>query len=235
MILVIDNYDSFVHNLARYVRQFGCETEVVRNDKISIESIRALAPQAIVISPGPCSPDEAGISLSVVTELQKEFPILGICLGHQAIIQAFGGSIVPAIEPIHGRSSQVFHLDTPLFQGVPSPFVAGRYHSLIGAPSGLPECLRSTAFTDDRTIMAIEHRHLPIYGLQFHPESILTGPGYQLIQNFLELAGIEFDNNLQIELLDRGRFSGAAGDDPAFDAKPYPISPRLKQSPTESS
>lgn len=226
MILVIDNYDSFVHNLARYVRQLGCQTHVVRNNQITIEQIRALKPEAIILSPGPCTPNEAGICLDIVSELATEFPILGICLGHQIIIQALGGSVVSAIEPIHGRSSSVFHAKTPMFQSIDSPFTAGRYHSLIGSPSSLPDVLLATAFTDDRTMMAVEHKELPIVGLQFHPESILTKPGYQLLENFFQIAKLPRDGHSKsISVLDATRFSGSAD----ADDRPYPMSSRLSK------
>lgn len=232
MILVIDNFDSFVHNLARYVRQLGFETRVVRNNQIDIETIRHLSPQAILLSPGPCSPDEAGICLEVVRQLSGEFPILGICLGHQAIIQALGGHVVPAIEPMHGRTSQVLHVGSPMFDSVPSPFTAGRYHSLIGNASSLPSTLVATAFTDDRTIMAVEHVELPIVGLQFHPESILTSSGYQLLFNFFQIAKLapNLMNGSSPESLDAARFAESAADFNRHSrGRPYPISTRLSQ------
>jgi anthranilate synthase/aminodeoxychorismate synthase-like glutamine amidotransferase len=190
MILLIDNYDSFVHNLARYFRRLGCETLVVRNDAITIDEVRQMHPQAIVISPGPCTPNEAGIALELIRECATSFPILGICLGHQAIVQAFGGHIVVAHQPMHGRESDVTHSGSPMFRNVPSPFRAGRYHSLIVQRNRLPDCLEITARTDDYTVMAVEHKSLPVVGLQFHPESVLTDQGYQILQNFLTLAGI---------------------------------------------
>ena len=183
MILVIDNYDSFVHNLARYFRQLGCETKVVRNDTISIEQIQRIDPAAIVLSPGPCAPDQAGICLQAIEHFQASTPILGVCLGHQAIIQAFGGTITGAHEPMHGRGSQVEHSDSPMFADVTSPFIAARYHSLVGQPATIPDCLNVTAKTADQTVMAVEHQSLPIVGLQFHPESVLTDCGYRLISN----------------------------------------------------
>jgi anthranilate synthase/aminodeoxychorismate synthase-like glutamine amidotransferase len=190
MILVIDNYDSFVHNLARYFRQLGCNTRIVRNDAITLAEISELKPTAIVISPGPSAPDDAGISLSVVQTFADSIPILGVCLGHQAIVQSFGGTIVPSHQPMHGRASTVLHVNSPMFRDIPSPFTAGRYHSLIAEKTNLPDCLTATARTDDHTIMAVEHHSLPIVGLQFHPESILTEKGYQLIFNFLKIAQI---------------------------------------------
>ena len=200
MILVIDNYDSFVHNLARHFRQLGCETQVVRNDSISINQIQHLNPSAIVLSPGPCSPNQAGICLQVVQQLQTHKPILGVCLGHQAIIQAFGGTIVGADEPMHGRSSQVEHSGSPMFNQVQSPFMAARYHSLVGQPKTVPDCLKVTAKTIDQTVMAVEHQTLPIVGLQFHPESVLTDCGYRLISNFLSLAKIDHSKQRVAEL-----------------------------------
>jgi anthranilate synthase/aminodeoxychorismate synthase-like glutamine amidotransferase len=190
MILLIDNYDSFVHNLARYVRRCGFATQVIRNDQISIDDVRGLAPQAILISPGPCTPNEAGISLSLVQELSGAFPLIGICLGHQAIVQALGGEIVRANEPVHGRSSLIHHDGSELFEGVPSPFPACRYHSLIARREGLPECLEINAWTEDGTIMGVRHRRLPVLGLQFHPESVLTLDGMTILRNGLSTLGI---------------------------------------------
>ena len=189
-ILIIDNYDSFVHNLARYFRQLGQRTKVVRNDAISLPEIRTLAPAAIVISPGPCTPDEAGISLAVVKELVEEFPILGVCLGHQCIVQGCGGQVIRSGGPMHGRSSSVDHTDSPMFANVPNPLKVGRYHSLIAEKLTMPESLKVTALATDGTIMAVEHKTLPVVGLQFHPESILTEDGYQLLTNFLKIARV---------------------------------------------
>lgn len=190
MILVIDNYDSFVHNLARYFRQLGLSTQIVRNDKITVKEIRELGPTAIVISPGPCTSDEAGCSLEVVRELGPKVPILGVCLGHQAIIQSFGGEIVRAPSPIHGRSTLISHDRSGVFDGLPTPFTVGRYHSLVGTKDSLPDSLEITAETHDGIIMAVAHRELPIIGLQFHPESILTEHGHHLLSNFASLAGM---------------------------------------------
>ena len=189
-ILIIDNYDSFVHNLARHFRQLGQRTNVVRNDAISLAEIRELSPAAIVISPGPCTPDEAGISLAVVKELAEEFPILGVCLGHQCIVQGCGGQVIRSGGPMHGRSSAVDHTDSPMFADVPNPLKVGRYHSLIAEKLTLPECLKVTALATDGTIMAVEHKTVPVVGLQFHPESILTEHGYQLLTNFLQVARV---------------------------------------------
>ena len=190
MILVIDNYDSFVHNLARYFRQLGQTTSVYRNDEISIDQIRQLSPDAIVISPGPCTPDKAGVSLEVVAELKGEFPILGVCLGHQAIVEALGGKVMCSGGPVHGRSSSVKHLETKLYTGIANPFQVGRYHSLIADKLTLPDCLTVTATDSSGTIMAVEHRSEIVVGVQFHPESILTESGYQLLANFLRLCDI---------------------------------------------
>ena len=195
MILVIDNYDSFVHNLARYFRQLGCETVVKRNDAVTIDSIQKMAPQAIVISPGPCTPDQAGCSLEVVRQFGESIPILGICLGHQAIIQALGGTIVQAHQPVHGRQSKIHHDGSEMFADIRSPFSAGRYHSLIAQKSDLPDDFSVTATTDDQLIMAVQHKRWPLIGLQFHPESVLTQCGYQLLMNFLKLANIEVPNS----------------------------------------
>jgi anthranilate synthase component 2 len=193
MVLLIDNYDSFVHNLARYLRRLGVETVVRRNDAVTVAEIRALAPAAIVLSPGPCTPSEAGVVLEVVRQLAGVMPMLGVCLGHQAIAQAFGGQIVRAAEPMHGRTSEVFHDGSGLFAGLPSPLVACRYHSLVAEENTLPRELRVTARTLDGTIMALEHREWPVCGVQFHPEAILTQGGYRLLANFLRLGGIACD------------------------------------------
>lgn len=194
MILVIDNYDSFVHNLARYIRQLGCETTVLRNDVVDPDRIGILAPQAIVLSPGPCTPDEAGCCLDVVKQFCSRIPILGICLGHQVLVQALGGTIVQASEPIHGRQSEIHHDGSEMFDQVPTPFVAGRYHSLVAAKTNLPPELRVTATTNDGIIMAVQHQMNPVVGLQFHPESILTECGYRLLVNFMKLANISIAN-----------------------------------------
>jgi anthranilate synthase/aminodeoxychorismate synthase-like glutamine amidotransferase len=188
VILLIDNYDSFVHNLARYFRQLGQETVVLRNDAVDAARIRQLRPQAIVLSPGPCTPDEAGCSLEVVRQLYTEIPILGVCLGHQAIAAALGGRVVRARAPMHGRASDVFHDGQGIFAGLPNPLAACRYHSLVVDEATLPACLSVTARTADHTIMAIGHRRLPVAGVQFHPESILTADGSALLAGFLRLA-----------------------------------------------
>lgn len=190
MILVIDNYDSFVHNLARYVHQLRVETIVRRNDAIGIDEIRALRPEAIILSPGPCTPNESGVCLEVVQQLGDSTPILGVCLGHQAIVAALGGSIVRADRPMHGRASGVRHSGERIFHDVPSPFQVGRYHSLIAERASLPRCLRIDAETDEGTVMAVSHESWPLFGVQFHPESVLTEHGYRLLANFLSAAGL---------------------------------------------
>ena len=187
MIVLIDNYDSFVYNLARYLMQLGQTTRVVRNDALDLAEIRKLRPAAVVISPGPCTPAEAGCSVAVVQAYGGELPILGVCLGHQAIGVAYGGRVVNAKQPMHGRTSPVRHRCSGLFRGIPCPLTACRYHSLVLDPASLPDCLDVTAWTDDGTVMAIAHRRWPLFGVQFHPESILTEAGYQLLANFLAL------------------------------------------------
>ena len=193
MILVIDNYDSFVFNLARYVQQLVPKTEirVCRNDSLSISAMEQLAPQAIIISPGPCGPQQANQTLAIIKHFSCRTAILGVCLGHQSIAAAWGAKIIQSGNPMHGRSSSVFHNGHAVFDQIPSPFVAGRYHSLIIDPARLPDDLEVIAKTDEEVIMAIAHRELPIIGYQFHPESILTPHGYQLIANFLVFAGLE--------------------------------------------
>jgi len=190
MLLLIDNYDSFVHNLARYFERLGQETLVVRNDAIDVAGVRALRPQAVVLSPGPCTPREAGASLDIVCKLHREFPMLGVCLGHQAIAEALGGRVVRAPVPVHGRASQISHHGGGLFQSMPSPLTVGRYHSLVVEPMSLPAELRATAWTEDGVLMAFEHAYYPVFGVQFHPESILTDHGYTLLTNFLRLGGV---------------------------------------------
>lgn len=190
MLLLIDNYDSFVYNLARYFTELGCETVVVRNDAIDLAGVQKLAPQAIVISPGPCTPKEAGISMELISQLSSSIPTLGVCLGHQAIAAALGGRVIRAPEPIHGRPSLVYHDDSEFFSGVPNPFRAGRYHSLIVEESSLPSELVITARTEDGIPMALEHRERPLYGVQFHPESVLTECGRVLLANFARMAGL---------------------------------------------
>jgi anthranilate synthase/aminodeoxychorismate synthase-like glutamine amidotransferase len=185
VILLLDNYDSFVYNLSRYVRELGEDPVVVRNDAVSVEDIRELAPSHIIVSPGPCSPSEAGISVDLIRELGEHMPILGVCLGHQAIGAAYGAEIVRARKPMHGKTSRIHHDGSELFAGVPSPFMATRYHSLVIAPDSLPPELRVTATSEDGEIMAVAHRTHPVVGVQFHPESALTEHGYWLIDRFL--------------------------------------------------
>ncbi len=210
MILLIDNYDSFVHNLARYFQRLGQETHVVRNDALSVAAIRRLAPQAVVLSPGPCTPAEAGCSVELVSELYKDVPLLGVCLGHQAIAAAFGARIVPAPEPMHGRTSSVVHDSSKLFANVPSPFNVCRYHSLIVNEPSLPSKFVVTARSTDGTIMALEHRESPVVGVQFHPEATLTEHGYQLLANFLHLAGIETNASVEDFACAEFQFADAA-------------------------
>jgi len=185
MILVIDNYDSFTYNLVQLLGELGAEICVARNDQITLDEARALRPSHIVISPGPGTPDEGGVSLDVIRALGPTTPTLGVCLGQQAIGQAFGGKVVRAPRLMHGKTSAVFHKSTPLFTGIPNPFEATRYHSLI-VEEPLPDTLEVTAFTEAGEIMALRHRDYPIAGVQFHPESILTHFGPRLLQNFLE-------------------------------------------------
>jgi anthranilate synthase/aminodeoxychorismate synthase-like glutamine amidotransferase len=203
MILLIDNYDSFVFSLARYFRELGCEVSVVRNDRVTVSEVAALQPSAIVLSPGPCTPNEAGISLEVVRQLGPMIPLLGVCLGHQTIAAALGGEVVRAAEPIHGRTSLVEHAGRRLFAGLPSPLTATRYHSLIVLEPTLPSCLRPTARTLDGVLMAFEHVEWPMFGVQFHPESVLTTGGHRLLANFLELAGLRPAGMRDLEELER--------------------------------
>jgi para-aminobenzoate synthetase component 2 len=185
MLLVIDNYDSFTYNLVQYLGELGADIRVARNDQISLPEILEMGPSHIVISPGPCTPNEAGISMDVIKVFGETLPILGVCLGHQAMGQVFGGRVIRAREVMHGKTSEVFHAGNPLFSGVPSPFIATRYHSLIVERETLPECLDITAWTADGTIMGLKHKEFPVWGVQFHPESILTGSGRQILANFL--------------------------------------------------
>jgi anthranilate synthase component 2 len=186
MILVIDNYDSFVHNLARYVRELGGEAHVRRNDALSLDEIASLAPSHIILSPGPCTPREAGISVDLIRRFGPSVPILGVCLGHQCIGAAYGAEIVRAGHPVHGKTSSVTHTGTGVFAGLPSPLVAARYHSLVIAPASLPAELRVTASAeDDGEIMAIEHVTHPVVGVQFHPESAASEYGYAMLDRFL--------------------------------------------------
>ena len=188
MILVIDNYDSFTFNLVQYLGELGIKTQVYRNDKISIREITKKDLTGIVISPGPCTPKEAGISVEVVQKLGAKIPILGVCLGHQAIGVAYGGKVIGAKKLMHGKSSYIYHQQKGIYSGVDNPFLAGRYHSLILDPLSLPPCLEITARTDDGTIMGVRHKEHPVEGLQFHPESILTSVGRDILKNFITIA-----------------------------------------------
>jgi anthranilate synthase/aminodeoxychorismate synthase-like glutamine amidotransferase len=187
MILLLDNYDSFTYNLAQYLGELGCDVQVHRNDKISVEEIERRKPEKIVISPGPCTPQEAGISVELVERLKGKFPILGVCLGHQAIGAAFGGKIVRAPKLFHGKTSEIHHDGKGVFDHLDDPFTATRYHSLIVERKSLPKELTITAETDDGIIMGLRHKKHKIEGVQFHPESVLTNSGKQLLQNFLDL------------------------------------------------
>ena len=186
MLLMIDNYDSFTYNLVQYFGELGQEVVVHRNDQITIDRIEAMNPDHIVVSPGPCTPDEAGISLEAITHFAGRVPILGVCLGHQSIGQAFGGRIVKAREIMHGKTSMIEHQNEGVFSGLDNPFEATRYHSLVIEKASLPDCLAVTAWTDDGEIMGVRHRHLAVEGVQFHPESILTRHGHDLLKNFLQ-------------------------------------------------
>ncbi|MDW8324477.1 MAG: aminodeoxychorismate/anthranilate synthase component II [Burkholderiales bacterium] len=186
MLLMIDNYDSFTYNLVQYFGELGAQVRVVRNDEIDLDTVARLAPEHIVISPGPCTPNEAGISVPLIRAFAGKIPILGVCLGHQAIGQAFGGRIVHARELMHGKTSAIHHADLGVFRGLPNPFTATRYHSLVIERASLPDCLEVTAWTADGEIMGVRHRQLAVEGVQFHPESILTEHGHDLLRNFLE-------------------------------------------------
>lgn len=187
MVLVIDNYDSFTYNLVQYLGELGAEVEVRRNDQTTVEEIKKMAPERIVISPGPKTPTEAGICVEVIRKFSGGIPILGVCLGHQAIGQAFGGKVIRAPEIMHGKTSSISHDNKTIFAGLPNPFPATRYHSLIVERSSLPACLEVTATSPDGLIMGLRHREAKVEGVQFHPESILTNAGKQLLANFLKL------------------------------------------------
>lgn len=187
MVLVIDNYDSFTYNLVQYLGELGAEPKVYRNDQITLQEIERLRPERIVISPGPKTPSEAGICLELIREFTGRFPILGVCLGHQAIGQAFGGKVIRAPEIMHGKTSPISHDGKTIFTGLPNPFLATRYHSLIVERESLPDVLAISATSPDGLIMGLRHRELPVEGVQFHPESILTDSGKQLLRNFLGL------------------------------------------------
>ena len=186
MILMIDNYDSFTYNLVQYLGELGADMKVARNDEITLDEIAALNPAKIVISPGPCTPNEAGVSVPLIGRFAGKIPILGVCLGHQSIGQAFGGKVLHAKTLMHGKTSQVEHTNAGVFSGLPSPFRATRYHSLAIERSSLPDCLEVTAWTPDGEIMGVRHKTLPIEGVQFHPESIETEHGHAMLKNFLD-------------------------------------------------
>ena len=188
MFLLLDNYDSFTYNLRHYLGELGAEVEVRRNDAVSADEALSLGAEGIVISPGPCDPDRAGICLEVVEKAAGRLPVLGVCLGHQCIGQAFGAKVVRAPKPMHGKISEITHNATGVLAAIPSPFKATRYHSLTLDPGSLPDCLEITAESDDGVIQGIAHRDLPLHGVQFHPESIASEHGHQLIQNFLDIA-----------------------------------------------
>jgi anthranilate synthase component 2 len=191
MLLMIDNYDSFTYNVVQYLGELGAQVRVARNDEITVEEIASLAPEKIVISPGPCTPNEAGISMEVIRSFAGKVPLLGICLGHQSIGQVFGGEVVRARRVMHGKTSPIHHRGEGVFRGLSQPFEATRYHSLVVARESLPDCLEITAWTEAESgeideIMGLRHRELPVEGVQFHPESILTAHGHDLLRNFLE-------------------------------------------------
>ena len=191
MILVIDNYDSFTYNLVHYLNELGAETVVYRNDALSVQEALGLRPEAVLLSPGPCAPDQAGICLPLLRGAPEDLAILGVCLGHQAIGQAYGGEVVRAMSIMHGKTSPMHHTDKGLFKGMPNPFTAARYHSLSVEKDKLPADLEVTAWTEDGEIMGVQHRSRPVHGVQFHPESIATEGGHHLLANFLDLAGVK--------------------------------------------
>ncbi|UNC92608.1 anthranilate synthase component II [Candidatus Contubernalis alkaliaceticus] len=186
MILVIDNYDSFTYNLVQYLGEMGAELTVARNDKITLEEINVMSPEKIVISPGPGIPQQAGLTIDIIRDFYQKVPILGVCLGHQAIGAAFGGEVVGAATLMHGKTSLIYHQGGTLYRGIPSPFEATRYHSLIIEENSMPSCLEITSRTEEGTVMGVRHRDYPLEGIQFHPESILTAQGKRLLSNFLK-------------------------------------------------
>jgi len=188
VFLLIDNYDSFTYNLVHYLGELGADVRVFRNDALTAEQALAMAPEGIVLSPGPCDPDRAGICLDLIAKGAGRVPLLGVCLGHQAIGQAFGGHVVRAPQPVHGKTADIHHVGAGLFAGLPTPFKATRYHSLIVERATLPDCLEATAWTEDGLIMALAHRELNIHGVQFHPESIASEHGHLMLKNFLDMA-----------------------------------------------
>jgi anthranilate synthase/aminodeoxychorismate synthase-like glutamine amidotransferase len=189
MMLMIDNYDSFTYNIVQYLGELGVELTIWRNDQFELEAIEALNPEAIVLSPGPCAPVDAGLTLQVLERYQGRYPFLGVCLGHQSIGHCFGGRVIHADRLMHGKTSPIFHEGDPLFAGIENPFIATRYHSLIVEKATLPDCLQTIAWTTEGEIMALKHRELPIWGVQFHPESYCTGPGKTILLNFMRLIG----------------------------------------------
>jgi len=191
MILVIDNYDSFTYNLVHYLGELGARVIVRRNDKLTADEALAMGPEAVLLSPGPCTPNEAGVCLDLLAKAPEHLPILGVCLGHQAIAQAFGGEVTRAKHLMHGKTSPVRHDGESLFEGLPDPMVAARYHSLATPEGSLPETLVATAWSEDGEVMALRHRTRPIFGVQFHPESIATEGGHRLLANFLDIAAVE--------------------------------------------
>jgi anthranilate synthase/aminodeoxychorismate synthase-like glutamine amidotransferase len=186
MVLIIDNYDSFTYNLVQYIGEMTDQITVVRNDKITLEEIAALHPEAIIISPGPCTPKEAGVSVPLIKEFYRRIPILGVCLGHQSIGEAFGGDIVKAPSVVHGKTSEVHHAGAGIFRSIPDKFQAARYHSLVIEPTSMPDVLDVTARTADGVVMGVQHKEYPVFGVQFHPESIATQHGKILLHNFLQ-------------------------------------------------
>jgi len=187
MLLILDNYDSFTYNLVQYFGELGAEMKIFRNDVLTIDDVKALNPERICISPGPCTPNEAGISLELIKEMGETTPILGVCLGHQSIGQVYGGDVVRADRLMHGKTSPILHNGESVFAGMPSPFEATRYHSLIVKRDTLPACLEITAWTEEGEIMGLKHKEYPVHGVQFHPESILTHDGKRLLENFLKM------------------------------------------------
>jgi len=187
MLLILDNYDSFTYNLVQYFGELGVEMKIFRNDALTVDEVKALAPERICISPGPCTPNEAGISLDLIRQLGSTTPILGVCLGHQSIGQVYGGDVVRADRLMHGKTSPIHHNGTSVFAGLPDPFEATRYHSLIVKRETLPDCLEITAWTAENEIMGLRHKEHPVHGVQFHPESILTEHGKQMLETFLKL------------------------------------------------
>jgi anthranilate synthase/aminodeoxychorismate synthase-like glutamine amidotransferase len=201
MVLLIDNYDSFTYNLAQYFGELGCDVVVKRNDEISLEEIAELAPERICISPGPCTPCQAGISKQVILRFAPEIPILGVCLGHQCIAEAYGGKVVRAGRLMHGKSCMITHNGSPLFSDLPNPFEAGRYHSLVVERTSLPACLEITGESDDGEVMALRHREFSVLGVQFHPESVLTPNGKKILARFLALpskSGVARQNSIHV-------------------------------------